>query len=94
MTALVRRWQASADTQAAFAMRHGLTRAKLQYWVRRVALATGESIAFTPVKVVPGADAEPGAMDVVLASGERLVLRDGVSADLIRTVLTALRPPC
>lgn len=94
MTVLVRRWRKSTDTQAEFAARHGLSRAKLRYWLRRVVPVTSEPLAFTPVQIVPSARGEPGAIDVVLTSGERLVVHHVASAELIRTVVTALRSPC
>lgn len=92
MTALVRRWQASRDTQAVFAARHGVTRTKLRYWLRRVGgRVADDAIAFAPVQVLGAPSAETGEVDVVLATGERMVVRAGASADLVRTVLSALR---
>lgn len=95
MTALVRRWRASTDTQAVFAERNRISRAKLRYWLRRVErTAMAEAVAFTPVRVLGPTGGGSGAVDVVLASGERLVVRSDASVDLVRTVLAALRSPC
>jgi hypothetical protein len=90
MTALVRQWEQSTETRERFARRHGLTLASFEYWKRRVrrkAVAT-----FAPVQVV--ADHTVPAthtIEVVLAGGERLLIREGVSSDLLRTVVTAFR---
>jgi transposase-like protein len=94
MVALVRQWEQSTETRAAFARRHGLTLATFEYWKRRVRREAATAAAtFAPVHVVAenGIDAESASIDVVLAGGERLTIRAGVSVDLLRTVLAMLR---
>ena len=95
MTALVRRWRQSPDTQAVFAERHGLSRATLQYWVRRADRAPATApVAFAPVQVLGSPGEVPGAIDIVLLSGVRVVIRPGASTPLVRTVLSTLRSAC
>ncbi len=96
MAAVVRAWQQSTDTQVAFAARHGVSRSKLLYWLRRSPPreARREAVSFAPVRVVGGATDEAAAIEVVLTGGERLVVRPGASAELVRVVLSALRAAC
>jgi hypothetical protein len=91
MTALVRRWRAGTDTQAAFAARYGLSVGTLRYWIRRV--SSSDAPVFAPVHVVAPAP-EVAAVEVALASGARVIVRDGATVELLQTVLAALRPPC
>ena len=80
-----------------FAARHGLSRAKLRYWLRRVeedAAGIDARVAFAPVEVLGETRTDVAEIDIVLATGERVIVRPGVSVDLIRTVLTAVRSPC
>ena len=41
-----------------------------------------------------GEAAVGGTMELVLTSGERLIIRDGMSTELVRTVVSALRTSC
>jgi hypothetical protein len=91
MTALVRRWRAGTDTQAAFAARYGLSVGTLRYWIRRV--PSSDAPVFAPVQVV-AAGSEATAIEVVLLSGERVIVRGGATADVLQTVLAALRAAC
>jgi transposase-like protein len=97
MTALVRQWEAGGETREAFARRHGLTVSQLDYWKRQVRQAepSDAAVRFTAVRVrddqpTPARD----RVEVVLRTGERIVVRDGASIDLLRTVLAALRASC
>ena len=95
--ALVRRWETSRDTRRGFALRHGLTVGCFDYWKRRVRQAATEEprVRFAPVEVL--SDPTPrlaAAIEVVLVSGERLTIPDGVSSDQVRVVLAALRSAC
>jgi hypothetical protein len=94
MAALVRGWRTSGETQAAFASRHGITRAKFGYWQRQLRSTRGvpEDAGFAAVHVVPTPGViAPGVVDVVLASGDRLVIRAGASLPVVRVVLSAFR---
>jgi hypothetical protein len=93
MVALVRRWEQSTETREAFARRHGLTLASFEYWKRRVRQETAASeVTFAPVQVMSSrGESGSSSIDVVLASGERLTIHEGVSMDLLRAVLATLR---
>ena len=96
MLALVRRWETSGETRRAFADRHGVTLSCFDYWRRQVLEARPDTPGgFAPVRVI-GDDAPLGAgvIEVVLASGERVVIRAGASADLVRQVVATLRASC
>ena len=97
MAALVRAWETSGETREAFARRHGLTRWQLDYWKRQVRQATSDTatVSFAPVRVLADVPRPAGdGVEVVLGSGERIVVHAGASVDLLRTVLTALRASC
>jgi hypothetical protein len=97
MATLVRAWETSCETRHAFARRHGLTVSQLDYWKRRVRLAVSDdaAVSFTPVRVLADVTRPAGdGVEVVLASGERIVVHAGASVDLVRAVLTALRASC
>src|SRR5262245_61204799 len=88
MTALVRRWPSGRETQAAFAARHGISRTKLRYWLRRArsSNAPSRSTGFAPVQVIPSPRPD-GHIEVVLATGDRVLVPDGVSAGGLAIVL-------
>jgi hypothetical protein len=95
MARLVARWRASDESGASFARRHGVRPWTFWYWSRkRSANASARSAppTFVPVHVAPSVDT--GLIEVVLASGDRLHVRAGASGDLLRAVVSALRPPC
>lgn len=98
MTALVRQWRASGEPQARFARRHGVRPWTLWYWSQKVGRAPSVRKArptFVPVTVVADA-ATPvtPAIEVLLGSGERLVIPAGVSREQIGAVVAALRAAC
>jgi hypothetical protein len=94
MTALTRRWEASGETQAEFAERHGVSQGKLRYWLQRVTRSQATAVTFTPVEVRDAGRPETGTIEVALATGERLVIAAGASVDLVRAVVSALRSTC
>lgn len=96
MAALVRQWDASGETREVFARRHGLTLSRLDYWKRQVRRdAPLDAAVFTPVHVLDDGDARTrNGLEVVLTTGERVVVCDGTSVDLLRMVLSALRSSC
>jgi hypothetical protein len=97
MLALVREWETSGETRRAFVRRHGVTLSCFDYWRRQVLDGRQEdrAVAFAPVRVVADDTATgAGVIEVVLASGERVVIREGASGDLVRTVVAALRTSC
>jgi transposase-like protein len=95
MTALVREWERSGEPRRAFAKRHGLTVSQFDYWKRRARRDGRTTIGFAPVEVVgPSEAADRGAVEVVLAGGERVTVRAGASTELVRAVLMAVRASC
>ena len=96
MLALAQRWQTSTDSQETFARRHGLSRSALQYWLRQgAARVASEAAAFAPVQVTsPVVVGGGAAVEILLVSGERVVVPADASADQLRVVLAVLRPSC
>jgi hypothetical protein len=92
MTALVREWATSGETQATFIERHGLTIAKFRHW-QQVALEKAEAVRFAPVQVVD-APRDDTVLEVTLPGGLRVLVRSGASATLVQTLVTALRAAC
>ena len=98
MTRLVRRWRASGESGASFARRHHIPAWTFWYWCRKLAAeprtesVDPPSATFVPVRVAAESDAS--AIEIVWSGGERLHIRPGASADLVRAVVTALRSPC
>lgn len=98
MTRLVAQWRVSGEPQARFARRHGVRPWTLWYWSRkRAAASRGQAVtgpAFVPVQVIAEPPRVAATIEVVLVSGERLTIPDGVSSDRLRAVLAALRSAC
>jgi transposase-like protein len=97
MLALVRQWETSGETRRAFVQRHGVTLSCFDYWRRQVldGRQDDRAVAFAPVRVVADDPATgAGVIEVVLASGERVVIREGASGDMVRAVVAALRASC
>lgn len=97
MAGLVAQWRTSDESGASFARRHGVRPWTFWYWSRKVSvvdpsMSPAARPTFVPVHVVPSVDT--GVIEVVLAGGDRLRVHAGVSGDLLRAVVTALRPPC
>jgi hypothetical protein len=93
MVTLVRQWSSSGETQAVFAARHGVSATKLRYWLGQNASKRSEpgAVDFAPVQVIGQGREHDGAIEIVLGTGERLVVPPSVSPDFLRRVLTALR---
>lgn len=98
MAMLVRQWETSDEPRRAFARRHGLTVSQFDYWKRQLRREGSSSAAvdFAPVHVIEtAAPARASAcIEVVLGTGAHVVIHDGASVDLVRTVVTALRASC
>jgi hypothetical protein len=96
MARLVRAWQASNESRATFTRRHGLSLAKFGYWQQRVGRPRPRAASgLAPVHVVatPGPE-DAGVLEVVLAQGDRVIVRAGASGPVVRHVLSALRRRC
>lgn len=99
MRATVERWQRSGMSAASFSRREGIQARRLSYWKRVLGVAVPRRRVvgrprLTPVQVVDLGLAAAASIEVVLAGGERLVVREGVSPDLLRGVLDVLRERC
>ena len=95
MARLVARWRESNESGAGFARRHGVRPWTFWYWSRTVSAARSAHPSpptFVPMHVTPAV--EMGRIEVVLVGGDRLHVQAGASADLVRAVVVALRPPC
>ena len=98
MTRLVAQWRASGESRAGFARRHHLPAWTFWYWCRKLSAGlpsesdNPQAATFVPVRMAVEPDAP--VIEVVLRGGERLQVRPGASADLVRAVVTALRTPC
>jgi hypothetical protein len=92
MAPLVEAWRTSGETRRVFASRHGISLPKFDYWARqflppRPKTKRAPGAGFAAVAVVPPTEA--GAIEVVLARGDRLVVRAGADVALVRAVLLA-----
>jgi hypothetical protein len=70
---------------------------RFDYWKRQVrqAATANHAVGFAPVQMVEASAGGHGAaIEVVLAGGDRVTIHEGVSVDLVRTVVAVLRPPC
>ena len=79
-----------------FADRRGVTLYCFDYWRRQVREAcpdTSGGFARVPV-IADDVPPDAGVREVVLAHGERVVIRAGASGDLVRQVVAALRASC
>lgn len=96
MLQLARAWEGSGESRRRFAARHGLTLWQLDYWKRQArATPPAPTVAFAPVHVVDATAPRPGAgLELQLACGDRLFIAADASPDLVRAVVTALRPSC
>ena len=95
MLELVRAWEASGESRRRFAARHGLTLWQLDCWKRqaRTRPPAPAAVAFAPVHVRDSPALGSGAgLELQLASGDRLFIPADASPDLVRAVVTALRP--
>ena len=97
MTRLVAQWRASGESRARFARRHHIPAWTFWYWCRKLSTEPTDAEDTPPTTLVPVRLAvEPNVpvIEIVWTGGERLHVRTGASADLVRAVVTALRSPC
>ena len=102
MRVLVERWRRSGEPAAAFCRREGVHPQRLSYWKRALGFAgpvirrrrmPRRAPSLVPVQVL-GGSGTTGSLEILLASGDRVVLREGVSLELLRNALTVLRERC
>ena len=100
MARLLRRWQRSGETAAAFCRRHGIKPQRLSYWKRVLGLAepavarrsSRKAGRFVPVRLVGSGGAV--LLEIQLASGDRLMLQENSSLELLRQAVAVLREQC
>jgi transposase-like protein len=97
MARLVAQWGKSGESGASFARRHQIPAWTFWYWRRKLsagasAVASAPAPTFVPVQVTIERG-EP-VLEIVLSGGERLEVRAGASADLVRAAVSALRSAC
>ena len=100
MRALLERWQRSGESAAGFCRRHGIKPQRLSYWKRVLGLS-GAAVPrrsrragsrFVPVRLVDAGGSAP--LEIHLTSGDRLVLQEDISLELLRQVVAVLRDRC
>ena len=109
MRALLERWRSSGQSASAFSRRYGITPQKLSYWkcalarpsqraarpARPARTARTARSGFVPVQLVDGpAEGAGGSLEIMTDSGWRVVVRQGVSRELLADVVAALRQAC
>lgn len=96
MARLVAQWRKSGESGASFARRHQIPAWTFWYWRRKLsgpsAVVPAPAPTFVPVQVT--AERVEPVIEIVLSGGERLQVRAGASADLVRAAVSALRSPC
>ena len=98
MARLVAQWRASGESGASFARRHQIPAWTFWYWCRKLSAEPRTEpddpppATFVPVRMTVEPDVH--VLEIVLSGGERLQIRTGASAELVRAVVTALRSPC
>jgi len=91
MARLVAQWRKSGESGASFARRHRIPTWTFWYWQRKLSATPAPEpprVPFVPVQVA--VDDTP-VIELVFTSGERLQVRAGASADLVRATVSALR---
>ena len=105
MERLISRWRKSGSSCTAFARANGVSVSTFFYWKRRLESAKSgakeraevrsTSTRFLPVRVVESSTSpEPGVaglVELVLETGERIRLTEGVSEETLRRVIRILR---
>jgi hypothetical protein len=88
---IVEAWDASGETMAAFAARHGVEARRLGRWVRRLR-GEAEGVRFHPVRVTGGAGPERSGplIEIEFADGQRVRVAPGFHVDDLRRVVTVL----
>jgi len=87
---LIAKQQQSGLSVRAFCQRHGTSEYSFYHWRKRLAEQLPMKFALVETRSAPVAVA---AVEVMLASGERLRIVPGVDAATLRLVLSVLREP-
>ena len=98
MASLLATWRRSGQTAAAFCRRHAIKPQKLSYWKRVLGAghrSTGAGASFVPVRLVTGGMASGSpVVEIVLVSGIRVLVGEGVSREQLGEVLGVLEERC
>jgi transposase-like protein len=99
MRHLVDRWHESGESAVAFARANGMSPSTLFGWQRRLTERRGRArraarLTLLPVRVTSTAADRDGAIDVLLASGDRIHISDDRSEERLRLVVRVLRTTC
>jgi transposase-like protein len=98
MASLLAQWSRSGQTAAAFCRRHGIKPQKLWYWKRVLGAGhrpRGAGASFVPVRLVTcGTASGSPVVEIVLASGIRVLVGEGVGREQLGEVLGALEGRC
>jgi transposase-like protein len=89
---LVAKWKASGHTAKEFGVRHGVKSTALYGWAQELKKKS-RSRAFVEVQVRE-AEVSGGAVEVVLAGGRVVRVREVVDARVLRSVVEALESSC
>jgi hypothetical protein len=101
MTALIRKWRSSGQTKAEFVRASGVSRGKLEYWVRRLGGARASrrvqrrgAPSLIPVRVADLTPGSGGEIEILLTDGDRVRVSPEVPAEALRRVIEVLRSGC
>ena len=86
---LIRQQEQSGLSVTAFCREHGFSDQTFYNWRKR--LSESEPVRFALVETGRSGAKEPAAVELFLASGDRLRIVPGVDAATLRTVLSVLR---
>ena len=86
---LIRQQEQSKLSVSAFCRQHGFSDQSFYNWRKR--LAADEPVRFALVDANPAGAGQPGSLELVLASGDRLRITPGTDAATLRAVLNVLR---
>ena len=90
---LVAEWKASGETAREFGAPHGIAPEMLYRWAE-AKRKTKKQSAPAFVQVQAERRGRAGAVEVVLAGGRVVVVREAVDAELLRSVVEALESTC
>jgi hypothetical protein len=97
MKQLLARRERHGWSWAELSRRSGLPVWKLRWWGRRLVgkrPARGHSGAFVAVEIVNSPREKPSPVEVITASGVRIVVPVGFEPDHLRRVMKAVEPAC
>jgi hypothetical protein len=89
---LVARWRASGETAREFGIRHGVPATTLYGWARDLKKES-RAAAFVEIQVREP-ETSGGVVEIVLAGGRVVRVREVVDAQVLRSVVEALESSC